>query len=195
MVLGNKVRIALSGAHGVGKTTLCDQLTNVFSEVFPNVSIVKVGNISRDLIAQKKVKPDVHSSIEDYYVYVSEYIRRLLNANGNFILHDRTLIDAMAYIGYNQNFSEYFWDMLSEITRLYTNQIHIYFYVPIEFPLVLDGVRRNDEQYQRDIDGRIVKSLEKLYVPYVELRGTLEQRIETSVACISNYCKTNGLHV
>lgn len=191
----NKVRIALSGAHGVGKTTLCDQLTYAFSDAFPNATIVRVGNISRDLIAQKKVKPDVNSSLDDYYVYIAEYVKRLLNANGEYILHDRTLIDAMAYICYNKNYPEHFWEMLVEVTKLYTSQIDIYFYIPIEFPLVPDGVRRIDEQYQRAIDNLIVNSLESLGVPYIELRGDLNHRIESSVACISNYCRENRLYL
>jgi hypothetical protein len=50
------------------------------------------------------------------------------------------------------------------------------FYLPVEFPIVLDGLRPDDTGFQADIDGRIVKLLEIHDVSFDTLTGTIEER-------------------
>jgi hypothetical protein len=53
---------------------------------------------------------------------------------------------------------------------------HVY-YLPIEFPIVLDGLRPDDPQFQEDIDHRIVALLEAHGMSYVTLTGSVQARL------------------
>ncbi|MBW3614955.1 MAG: ATP-binding protein [Actinobacteria bacterium] len=50
------------------------------------------------------------------------------------------------------------------------------FYLPVEFPIVLDGLRPDDTAFQADIDRRMVALLESNDVGYHTLTGTVEER-------------------
>jgi len=50
------------------------------------------------------------------------------------------------------------------------------FYLPVEFPIVLDGLRPDDAAFQADIDRRITTLLHEADVAYQPLTGTVEQR-------------------
>ena len=51
-------------------------------------------------------------------------------------------------------------------------------YLPIEFPIVLDGLRPDDPQFQREIDRRIVSLLETHGVTYQTISGSVEERLK-----------------
>ncbi|HEX7276432.1 MAG TPA: hypothetical protein VF244_03590, partial [Acidimicrobiales bacterium] len=48
--------------------------------------------------------------------------------------------------------------------------------LPIEFPIVLDGLRPDDTTFQADIDRRIVALLQGADVQFTTLTGTVEDR-------------------
>jgi hypothetical protein len=52
------------------------------------------------------------------------------------------------------------------------------FYLPIEFPIVLDGLRPDDAAFQADIDRRIVHLLQTADVHFHTLTGSVEARQE-----------------
>jgi hypothetical protein len=97
---------------------------------------------------------------------------------------DRSLIDVMAYAGWvidNQppRKEKALWDecvTLAEM-RLRINYSHV-FYLPIEFPIVLDGLRPDDPQFQKEIDERILRLLAAHDIEYSTITGSVEERIE-----------------
>jgi hypothetical protein len=52
------------------------------------------------------------------------------------------------------------------------------FYLPIEFGIVPDGLRPMDEDFQKDIDRRMLHFLELYDVQYKTLRGSVEDRTQ-----------------
>jgi hypothetical protein len=52
------------------------------------------------------------------------------------------------------------------------------FYIPIEFPLVLDGVRFSWNAFQIEIDTKIVSLLKTFWIPYIKVTGDEKERIE-----------------
>ncbi|HEY7873643.1 MAG TPA: ATP-binding protein, partial [Actinomycetota bacterium] len=96
---------------------------------------------------------------------------------------DRSLIDSMAYAGWvldNQPYRKEMalWEECERLAerRLRTNYSHV-FYLPIEFPIVLDGLRPDDPGFQKEIDERIVGLLATHGVKYVTITGTVEERL------------------
>jgi nicotinamide riboside kinase len=62
--------------------------------------------------------------------------------------------------------------------HLKDNPYDLVFYIPIEFPLEKDGVRFEDDEYQKIIDLQIIKYLKRYKIPYITLTGTLEERLK-----------------
>ena len=180
------MRIAFSGAQGVGKSTICEQLKNKLISIKPNKNIAVIGNISRYLIKQYKINTDVKSNNEDYYLYIAEYIKRLLNTEADIIINDRTLLDSMAHQLYNNNASSNYYAMLREIVRWYLRDIDYYFYIPIQFEMDDDGVRYVDNHHQKEIDKMIMKLLKEFNVEYVVLHGNIENRINIILETIES---------
>ncbi|HYN99227.1 MAG TPA: AAA family ATPase, partial [Actinomycetota bacterium] len=61
--------------------------------------------------------------------------------------------------------------------RLRGNYSHV-FYLPIEFPIVLDGLRPDDPAFQAEIDERLVRLLKSHDIDYVTIKGSVEERME-----------------
>lgn len=151
----------------------------------PRVSIV--GNVSRDLFRTGAAKPDNESLPDHYPLYVCEYFRRLRVCNADLIIHDRTLVDVLAYVEINGNASLSFREMLEELVHVYIRGIDRYFYTPIQFPIVHDSVRSTDAGYQSEIDRKIIEILNCLAPQYVTLRGSPDERLRTAVQQIEPF--------
>jgi GTPase SAR1 family protein len=177
------MRLAFSGSHGVGKTTLVAWLSDYFQANGKSVTVI--GGISRAL-ALRGVNIDVHSRTEDHYFYVAEYARQLLDAGGEIVINDRTLLDAYAYMRENEAPSRGFAEMMQQLMRWYVRDVDFYFYVPVEFPLIGDGIRSTDVGYQAVVDRAIQSLLVELRVRFVLVGGSLDDRKRTVMDTIKN---------
>ena len=55
------------------------------------------------------------------------------------------------------------------------------FYLPIEFPMELDGVRSEDVEFQKDVDQRYKEYLSQLGIKYIILSGSVEERVSQAL--------------
>jgi thymidylate kinase len=171
------VRLAVSGSFSVGKTSVVQGVLAQMKEQCPALRAVLIGNVSRDLAGQGRVLADKESSPEHYCLYVAEYIKRLMAAKGDLIIHDRTVLDTLCYVVANDNASPEFVEMLEQIVHLYICDIDLYLYIPIEIPVHEDGVRVVDAVYRTRIDLLLRLYFEKYAVDYQMLSGSLDKRI------------------
>ncbi|HVL33669.1 MAG TPA: ATP-binding protein [Actinomycetota bacterium] len=167
-------RIAIVGSFSTGKTTLAE----VAAE---RLSLPLLPEVAREVVSlgfklDKDATPEVETLI---------FLRQLYNemTHERFI-GDRSLIDAMAYAGWvldNQERRKEFalWDACVEIAeyQLRSQYSHV-FYLPIEFPIVPDGLRPEDPTFQKDIDTRIVALLERYSVGFETLTGSVDERLD-----------------
>lgn len=175
------IRIAFSGSHRVGKSTLCRLLAEQLRADGSQVTLI--GNIARDL-RRCGIGVDFQSSADDYPLYVAEYVRRLLLADGDYIIHDRTLIDSMAYITVNSNAPPNFMLMMKQLVAWYVRDIDLYFYVPIEFDLIEDDIARlGGEEHRKRIDLLIRSQLTELRADFSMLTGTVNDRLRLIKNC------------
>ena len=97
---------------------------------------------------------------------------------------DRSLFDVLAYADWVMEHAEdrkenHLWQESREIATLdLRGRYHHVFYLPVEFPIVLDGLRPDDTAFQADIDRRIQELLEGHDVTYHSLSGSVAQRQE-----------------
>jgi AAA domain len=166
-------RVAIVGSFSTGKTTLAEELA-------PHLGLPLLPEVAREVAAlgfrlDKDASPETEALI-----FLKQYNNEL--AIPEFV-GDRSLIDVMAYAGWvldNQprRKENALWDECVQLAerRLRSSYSNIY-YLPIEFPIVLDGLRPDDPGFQRDIDERIVSLLKSHDLPYETVTGGVEERL------------------
>lgn len=165
------MKIAITGAQGVGKSTLASAISEQL-----NLPLITEG-------ARKYEIPDTYcdqlltvqkSILNDQIKLEKDYT----DIYGSFV-SDRSTIDNMAYwlnncLGHSaNNDADYIYKCRCNL-QTYT---HI-FYVPIEIELVDDGFRNLDKRYQKLIDDKIIQILNRYSVKYYTITGTLEDRVQ-----------------
>jgi nicotinamide riboside kinase len=166
-------RVAIVGSFSTGKTTLAEALAR-------RLSLPLLPEVAREVAAEgfrldKDATPETEALI-----FLRQYNNELAVAE---FVGDRSLIDVMAYAGWvldNQARRKEMalWDECVRLAErsLRSSYSHVY-YLPIEFPIVLDGLRPDDPGFQKEIDERIVRLLQGHGISYVTLTGSVEDRV------------------
>jgi len=176
------MKIAFTGAHSTGKTTLIDMVVHANKDR----QIIAITNIARGVIA-RGFRLGKQAHIPGYVNYIRDQLkaeREALNQSFNVLLSDRTVLDAVAYSMINKQLlrsdvPDYFIEMLSEIWLLESQFYDLYVYCPIEFPIVQDGVRDNDEKYRAAVSNQIGSLLKERSINYIAISGSPEVRLQT----------------
>lgn len=161
-----------TGAQGTGKSTIL----NIFKERGYNVITEVVRNLSK-----QGVKINEMGDRDGQERIFNEY-KRLFKENSNYI-SDRGLTDVCAYsydlAKTNPDIVRLAADQLAEIKKFNKeNPDVVYFYFPIEFPVVDDGVRSTDEVFRTHIDQLILAILKECEINYIEVRGSVDERVK-----------------
>ena len=165
------MKIAFSGSHGTGKTTLVKLISEKYG-------IPAVTNVTRH------VPPELRSTREGQFLILDSYIAEVSSLKS--YVADRSVADICAYSLNSKTWShEEVRAVLSryKLSRYYPNLI---FYLPIEFPIEDDGHRFVKDQDKVDHQ---VASLVATFLPnnYI-IRGTVDERMaQISVAIDTFY--------
>lgn len=167
-------KIAIVGSFSTGKTTTAEILAR-------NLELPLLPEVAREVV-ELGFKLDKDASPEtETLIFMRQYNNEISTEE---FVGDRSMIDVMAYAGWVLDHRErtkefYLWDecvRLAERT-LRTAYTHV-FYLPIEFPIVLDGLRPDDPEFQKDIDERILGLLRTHDIEYETVTGSIEERVE-----------------
>lgn len=168
-------RIAIVGSFSTGKTTLAEDLAR-------RLDLPLLPEVAREVAALGfKLDKDATPETETL-IFLRQYNNELSIPE---FVGDRSLIDVMAYAGWvldNQPRRKelLLWDECVRLAerRLRTSYSHV-FYLPIEFPIVLDGLRPDDPAFQKEIDERILGLLSAHDIEYETVTGSVEERLAT----------------
>jgi nicotinamide riboside kinase len=166
-------RIAIVGSFSTGKTTLAEAVAEPLGLPLLPEAAREVAALGFKL--DKDATPEVETLI-----FLKHFYNEM--AHPDFVA-DRSLLDVMAYAGWVLDHQDWrkeraLFDECKKIAqhRLRSQYTHV-FYLPIEFPIVLDGLRPDDTEFQKDIDERIVGLLETYDVKYETLTGDIPTRV------------------
>ncbi|WP_269584426.1 ATP/GTP-binding protein [Roseibium sp. Sym1] len=160
------MKIALTGAHGTGKTTLTDTLHKSLSESYntkvcrevPRVIIEAVG---QDEFFRRGNNTPLRQCIVFLYQILEDHFKGL---EAEILISDRTIIDHLAYMldlfPEFQNEPEY--KPIHKMIEQWMTTYDLIFKVPIEFQVKDDGVRESDLNFQQKID----KKIDELYINF-----------------------------
>lgn len=169
----NERRIAIVGSFSTGKTTLGDALAR-------RLDLPLLPEVARE-IAALGFKLDKDATPEtEALIFLRQYNNEVSTRE---FVGDRSLLDVMAYAGWVLDNQEWrkemaLWEECLRLAErsLRTNYSNVY-YLPIEFPIVLDGLRPDDPAFQKEIDERIVGLLHAHGINYETLSGSVEERL------------------
>jgi len=167
-------RIAIVGSFSTGKTTTAEILAR-------RLDLPLLPEVAREVV-ELGFKLDKDASPEtETLIFMRQYNNEISTES---FVGDRSMIDVMAYAGWvleNRPRSKefYLWDECVRLAEraLRTAYSHV-FYLPIEFPIVLDGLRPDDPEFQQDIDDRILRLLRSHDIEYQTITGSVSDRVE-----------------
>ncbi|MBK7674554.1 MAG: AAA family ATPase [Candidatus Accumulibacter sp.] len=180
--------IGVSGAHGVGKSTVISGVENILGNKITVVREVARSVMARGFALGKDADTD------SYVALVAEYIKaRVLarNHRSQVVIFDRTILDTLSYAMVNltcgQAVPEHVIDLLEAAWLEEKSSFAEYIFVPIEFEEVARDGRVKDESYRQFVSDKITLNLGLSNVAFSELNGNREQRVGQFISIIYRY--------
>ena len=167
------MKVAFVGSFSTGKTTLANLFAREWDmPLLPEVArqVVELG-FALDMSATAETET---------LIFLKQW--RAEASHPRFVA-DRSIYDILAYADWVMEHNDparkenHLWYESREIALLdlRARYDHV-FYLPIEFPIVLDGLRPDDAGFQADIDRRMRHLLDAADVSYETLTGSVEER-------------------
>jgi nicotinamide riboside kinase len=169
------MKIAFVGSFSTGKTTLA----NLFAREW---ELPLLPEVAREVVALGFPLDQTATAETETLIFLKQW--RAEETHDAFVA-DRSIYDVLAYADWVMEHNreprkeDHLWMESRAIATLDLRaRYDEVFYLPIEFPIVLDGLRPDDTGFQADIDRRIRALLEGADVAFHSLSGTVEERQE-----------------
>jgi len=167
------MKTAFVGSFSTGKTTLA----NLFARQW---DVPLLPEVAREVV-QLGFPLDQRATAEtETLIFLKQW--RAEAVHEDFVA-DRSIYDVLAYADWVMEHNDpgrkenHLWYEAREIALLDLRaRYDAVFYLPIEFPIVLDGLRPDDAAFQADIDRRIRALLEQEDVSFHTLSGSVDDR-------------------
>jgi len=160
MFKGCKMKIALIGTHGTGKTTLAHELTTELKKEGLNTEFL--GELARECplpINEKTTKESQE------WIIFTQHLREIEMQNKyEILICDRSILDG--YVYYIRKFGRE--KTLEEFIKKRIKDYDLIVKIPInESFLREDGIRSINKEFQEDIDKIFEEILEELEIPFI----------------------------
>lgn len=175
------MKVAFVGSFSTGKTTMANLMAREWDlPLLPEAA---------RLVADLGFPLDMTATAETETLIFLKTLRAELTHEA--FVADRSLFDVLCYADWVMaqerppRKEDHLWTESREIATLHLRSRYDHvFYLPIEFPIVPDGLRPDDTGFQADIDRRIQGLLSTYDVEYHTLTGTVEDRTAQANAVI-----------
>lgn len=173
--MANKI-ISISGAQGVGKTSI---ITALFADggavVTPSASNIAAG--MRFASAYDK---------QEFIVSTMESQLDQANSVDDVVYLDRSALDCYSYMKLDPALSEEAKRSFEgRLRRMAARIDYAFIPKPGEFAIQANGVRSTDVEYQMKWHEALIAFAKECNVPYKELTGTVAERVRTIKATLS----------
>jgi nicotinamide riboside kinase len=175
----NNIKIAISGCHSQGKTTLLDRLAR---DTYLAEKNFRFGaSTVRDL---QKMGINISEAGDDTTqgLVVAKHIENAYR-EGNWIL-DRCILDSVAYglVAANSRKIEHCtYEYNTLIGQRLKKKYNLMFYIMPELPLVNDGTRSLDQEYFEQACKAFEHGITTLDLKVIRLSGSVELRYNTVI--------------
>lgn len=160
----------LLGAHSTGKSSLLEKIRESHPHIFTTDGFSRPVKIAKEKASMSTVQEQIVLNELTCWAF-ENYI------NYKNLISTRSPIDAIIY-------TEYYLKGLKtkhiqECFDKHKDQVDNIFYIPIEFPIVNDGVRFTNEEDRVNIDLAIQKYIQDNNLSVIRLTGSIEDRAKT----------------
>lgn len=176
-----KVSFGISGAPGVGKTSVADEVAKRVSKKY---QVLFSKDVARSL-ARQGVQINMDSETDDYLAFLAIRLRDMLRLCADLVIYDRTLLDVLAFMELNRNGHRWLKELTEQLVTWEMSRLSLYFYIPVEFEAVPDGVRIVDPVVNHQIDQIICRLLRKYRPDFITLKGSISERVDTVLESLS----------
>jgi len=161
------LKIAISGAHRTGKTTLIEKLQEALPEytcyMEPYFSLEEEGYVFAE-----------NPTVEDYTIMLEHSIDQIYSSGEN-VIFDRSPLDFLAYM---EVVKDYGFDMqqLYNKAQVAMNEIDVVVYVPIEKPDLVGCSESEKPKLRREVNEILNDWIWNFSSNVIEVKGTIEER-------------------
>lgn len=187
----NSLRLAFSGPHSSGKTTLLNALHSI--DEFKDIDFLP--EITRQ-IKERGFDINEAGTLDTQILVMAAHMNNLLLHN-RFIV-DRSLIDGVVYTEYlyeEEKVPQWFLDYCYDLLNTYIDRYDIIFYLPPEIPLADDGVRSTAKQFHEGVCRIFDEHIQQIQQTHPHLitivKGNGEQRIQIVRDAIKTFKESN----
>lgn len=168
------MKVCVIGSHGTGKSTLCKQLSQ------------KLGmNYIPDVVPQafeKKFEINESTPTETQLWILSKQIELERNTETPWV-SEKSLWDNIIYGQFSLE-DKMAVEVIERVAIANAKYDHV-FYLPIEFPIVDDGLRSTNVHFQKRIDEMYVEFLKSNGFKFTVLSGPPNRRLEKALGIIA----------
>jgi len=167
------MKIAVVGAHGTGKTTVCREIAQKLK--YNYIPDVVAEAFRLNFTINEETPP------ESQFWILSKQIELERNTPAPWIM-EKSLWDNVIYGSFSIKDKE----VLSVIEKIVeaNAKYDIVFYLPIEFPIPDDGLRSLNVEFQKFVDGKMLEYLKSHGIKYHTLTGDNDKRVNSAVKII-----------
>lgn len=166
-------KIAVIGSHGTGKTSLVNMISHKLGyNIIPDI-VREFFNEGYEINEQTTAETQLQ---------ILERQTKLEKEVPQPWVSDKSIYDNLVYAKVGKQSNELINIILDKIAL--REKYDLIFYLPIEFPLEKDGIRSNDESYQKEIDMCFREMIVGGLINAVSLSGSLEERFKKVIKII-----------
>lgn len=178
------MRIGITGAQGVGKTTLAEELARILDLPLIEEQARLVAK-EMDILNLRDLKHDPKKAT-NFQWNCLKYQLSAEKKHDSFV-SDRTTLDNLAYWAKWHSCRNQVKDniMYSQIAFRNIQNYDLIIYIPPELFPKNDGFRSTDRQYQLEIDMYIRSMLAFLQPVWITVEGSLENRISKVIISLN----------
>lgn len=173
----NSKVVYICAAHSCGKSSLLDPLEQLLhKKEFSTMRNPSPREVIPNGLFYNKV-----DDLTQYYITFG-ILSKYINANVDYVLLDRFLVDNFSYAYLSRSIGSTLLEIHIQFLKyFYSNWDITTFYLPIEFPIVPDGFRSEDEDYRKRVNQRIIDTLTTYRIPFIGLSGSIPERFEKMI--------------
>ena len=186
-----RMKIALTGAHGVGKSTLANFLMeqikkkSIYACVTPEVPRL----ICDEMKNKEYFRRSNNSLLKQSLILFGQLVLEEESIENTAVkICDRTIIDHWAY-SLNLFSNDIHKEELSKMYEFFISKHCLtydkIFYIPNEIKPIDDGVRESDINFQEEIDRAIVSLMDKFKLNYETVTGSVENRCQIIIKSLA----------
>lgn len=161
------MRIVITGAHVVGKTTLAEKL----QEVCPGYELYAEPYYE---LAERGHVFSAIPTADEYIVQLDYAIKQITKSGGNAIF-DRCPVDLLAYVLATDHLINT--ELLFAKVATAMRTIDLLVFVPIEDPDIIAGSGADLPELRTQVNDILVTMISDFDIPVMEVKGSLTERL------------------